>query len=600
MRFAAPVAAGCLLLAAARFAVAQGGEVPAVVTRLCAPCHQGADAERGFDVTTVFTRGADQRERADAAWARVRSHTMPPPDAEIPATAAERQALALVFAACMPAAPGARVATARRLSRRQFERSVQELTGLAWSAGDRLPEDVSAYGFDTIGDVAGITPAAFEAYVVVAADLAARVLADAPATARVFGASGQSLAAALPAFLERAFRRPPVAAELEARERLFARCLADGGDERAARSAVLQSVFASPAFLLRTEVGEADDRRRLSPWELAARLSFAFASTTPDAALLALARSGELRRPEVREARRLALASDGRTLAEDFFAQWLRLRDVLTANADFRRYPEIWNHALRPAFHEEALRFTAALVAEDCSVLALLDADFTFANELLAKVYGLPPVAGGELRRVALPDRRRGGVLGMGAMLMTASYPLRTSPVLRGRWILDQLLAAGTPPPPPDVAKLPADDVPAAGLSLRAQLEQHRRDRRCAACHAQIDPLGFALENYDVLGRWRTQLHEQPVDARGTLPDGTVIDGPIALKDALLARKQDFVRAMASRLLTFAIGRPLLPADEPELVRIVAAVEAGEYKMSAMIAAVVTSPLFVLRDPGAP
>lgn len=595
-----------VLLAAASIP-AQGdaaaiGAVPDVVRRHCAACHEGAEAERGFEVAAMFGGGdtPGRRERLAAAVQRLRSRTMPPPDAETLPDEAARRELVVAFAGQLPAEPGARVATARRLSRRQYEHTVQDLTGLAWRAHG-LPEDVRAHGFDSIGDVAGITPMLFETYFAAAGSIAAAVMASPAARQRLLPA-GVPVAEALRALLERAFRRLPWPEEVDERVQLFVRLRSEGRAEAEALAAVLQSVLASPAFLLRTETGRPDAPHRLTGHELATRLAYLLTSSMPDDELLAAARSGELVEPAllVAQARRLVVANGGRRLAEDFAAQWLRFRDVLTANADFRRYPQIWNGNLRPALHEEAAAFFASIVREDLSVLNLLDADFTYVDATLAKHYGLPAVTGEGFQRVALDDRRRGGVLGMGAMLMVSSYPLRTSPVQRGKWILDTLLDASTPPPPPGAGTLPADDTPVAAQSLRAQLERHRRDRACASCHAQIDPLGFALENYDVLGRWRSELHGEALDVRGTLPDGTAIDGPVALKDVLLARKDDFVRAFAGKLLTFGIGRPMLLEDEPELARVVAATAAGGYTFSALLAAVVTSPLFTLRDPAGP
>jgi hypothetical protein len=590
VRLLVPLAALSLAVPAVR------AQLPAVVQTHCGECHTGADAERGYDLAQVFAT-ADPAAAA-AALVRLRSRTMPPPDAAEHPDDNERTALLLAFAARIPAEPGARIVPARKLSRRQFERTVQAVCGVTWDGTDRLPDDARSHGFDTLGGTAPLTPLWFEHYGTAAAAIADAMLADPAARARAFAAD-QPLSATLPAFLLRAFRRPATFDELAGRVALFHRLQAQGATAAAAESAVLQSILCSPAFLLRLEHGQPEAPHLLTAHELAVRLAYLLTGAPPDAELQAQAERGELLQPATlaAAARRLVAADDGRTLAEDFAGQWLRLRDVLTANADFRRYPEIWNHSLRPSFHEEAMQFVREVVRADRSVLTLLDADFTFVNDSLARHYGLPAVEGREFRRVALPDRRRGGLLGMGAVLMVTSHSLRTSPVLRGRWILDQLLDTPTPPPPPDAGTLPPDDVPVDTLSLRARLERHRHERRCAGCHAQLDPLGFALENFDVLGRWRTELHGQPIDARGELAGGAVLDGPIALKDELLRRRADFVRALAGKLMTYAIGRPMLPADEPELARIVAAVAAADHRFSSLLLAVVTSPLFVQRDP---
>lgn len=590
-----------LLLAGSVVAQSRPSRVPALVDRYCAECHTGADAEGGFELAALVAAnaGATRSERIATAVQRVRSRTMPSEDGEQP-SATERGELAAALAALEPVDPEARVATLRRLTRTEYERTVRDLTGVVWDGKNVLPEDARAYGFDTVGDVMNLTPLLFEKYFDAATTIATAMLAKPELAARAFDTT-RPLASTLEPFLARAFRRPVGEDEVAERARLFAGVAARDG-EGAARHAVLRSVFAAPSFLFRVERGRADAPWRLSPHELATRLSYALTGTLPDATLVAAADRGALDDPSAlaAQARRLVAANGGRALADGFAAQAFRFRDVLTASADFRAYPQIWNGKLRPSFYEEAARLFVELVTTDASILTLLDCDHTWLDKTLAKHYGFGKVAGDAFERVPAPDRRRGGLLGMGAMLMVAAYPTRTSPVLRGRWILDQILDAPTPPPPANVSALPEPAKAGTAESVRARLERHRKDRACAACHAQIDPLGFALENFDVLGIWRADDHGAPIDARATLPDGTELDGVIALKDALLARAPDFARALARKLLVYAVGRPLVAADEPELARIVAAVVAGEYRFSALLTAVVTSPLFTMRDPGGP
>ena len=526
---------------------------------------------------------------------------MPPVDASNGLPDAEaRQALAIAFADLLPSDAAAQAVVMRRLSRVEYANTIRDLCGVPFAAEGLLPEDVRAYGADNVGDVMQVSPLLFEAWFQAAGVVAEAMLADPAATARAF-ADDRPVAATLAPFLARAFRRPVADAELAERVALHDGLLAAGQPVAAARAAVLRSILASPEFVFRVENGAPDAPASLTPHELAVRLSYLVTASSPDTALQAHADAGDLAEPEVLvdEAVRLARASGGRPLAEGFAAQWLRFADVRTANADFRRYPQIWNGKLRPSLYEEAARLCAEIVTDDASVLWLLDCDHTWLDRTLAEVYGFGDMHGDAFVRVPVPDRRRGGLLGMGAILMVTSYPLRTSPVQRGRWILDQLLDQPPPPPPANAGKLPADDEQKDGLTLRARLEAHRKQKSCATCHARMDPLGFALENFDVLGRWREQAQGQPVDARGELPDGTVLDGPIALKDALLERKRDFVRAMTRQLLVRAIGRSLGPADERELLRLVDAVVAGDYRFSAMLAAVVTSPLFTARAGGA-
>jgi len=589
----------CLLAAAVAPVAAQ--VLPPLVETYCAECHTGEEPEADFSLASLFAADANSpAEAAAMAVQRLRARIMPPPDEPQPSDG-ERLALVAAFSARVPSDPDARVATIRRLSRSEYVRTVQALLGVVWDDAGVLPSDASACGFDNQGDVLNVSPLHFEKYLDAADAIARAVLADRDARARALG-DGDDLEPALGVLLARAFRRPVGADEVDARLAIYRDLRRRGIAADAARAAVLRSVLASPAFLFRSERGREGASHELAPHELAVRLAYFLTASMPDDELFALARSGDLVRPEVlaAQAHRLIAADGGRILADGFAAQWLRFREVLIAPADFRRYPQIWNHRLRPSFYEEAARCFAEVAATGASILTLLDADFTFVNATLAKHYGLPAVEGDEFRRVALADRRRGGVLGMAAILMVSSYPLRTSPVRRGKWILEALLDAPPPPPPPNAGTLPADDRQPDGLSVRDRLERHRRDPGCASCHAQIDPLGFALENYDVLGCWRTEVNGKPVDAHATLPDGTTIDGPIALKDALLARRVDFARALAGKLLVYAIGRPLVPADEPEVAAIVQTTVDRGYRFDALLDALVTSHLFTWRDPGGP
>lgn len=575
-----------------------GQAVPAVVAKLCGECHV-EDADGDFDLVYLFDenvgKGADYEDQLKLAVQRLRSRTMPPPDETQP-TPAERRAMITALAGLMPQRPGERVATVRRLTRRQYELTVRDLFGVDWRAHDLLPEDAFAHGFVGQGDVQNMSPLLLEKYHDAASQVATLVLDDDLARRRVLG-DGALAEPALRTLLTAAFRRPATAAEVSERLADATRLQEKGLPMRQVQHALLRGVLASPSFLLRPEFGREEVPAQLSAHELAVRLSYMLTSSMPDAELAAAAVDGSLLRNDVLvvQAQRLASIRGGRAFAGDFAAQWLGLREVLTANADSRRYRQIWNRDLRPSFLQEAVRFFAAIVVEDRSVLDLVDADYTFVNPVLAKHYGLPDVKAG-FHRVSTKGTARGGILGMGAMLMTSSYPLRTSPVKRGQWILTKLLDSPPPPPPEDAGVLPKDDKPKNKLTLRQQLEEHRKRRSCASCHAQMDALGFALENYDVVGRWRDQLHKVPIDAKAELPDGTEIDGPVALKRELHKRADEVVRAMAKNLLVHAVGRDMGLADEAEIQKIVATTRAHGDRFSALLSAVVTSPLFKMRD----
>jgi mono/diheme cytochrome c family protein len=593
--FAAPMMAQSSVLATA---------VPELVEKHCGGCHtgnevHGDDVDGDFDIASLFGANVTKDEhyvlQLSHTVQRLRARTMPPPDEQQPSDV-ERRELAALLSQLAPSKPGDRMATVRRLTRRQYEHTVRDLFGITWRANDLLPEDSPAHGFDGQGDVQNMSPLLFEKYHDAAAEVATAVLAD---NRSVF-AQATPLVESLPSLLARAFRRPVTSEEVAERAADAAGLREAGMSDEQVRHAALRSVLVSPSFLLRAEFGQVEAPAKLSAHELAVRLAFLLTSSTPDNELRKAADDGTLltRAVVTSQALRLSRAHDGRRLASDFATQWLGLREVLTATADFRRYKQIWNRQLRPSFLQEALHYFAAIVREDRSVLELLDSDYTFVNPVLAKHYGLPKVEKG-FHRVKLSDARRGGVLGMGVMLMTSSFPLRTSPVKRGKWILDKLLDSPPPPPPADAGTLPKDDKPSNNLTLRQRLEKHRESRRCAGCHATMDALGFALENYDVVGRWRDELHGSKVDTVATLPDGTMLRGPVELKKALVARGDDFVRALAKNLLVHGVGREMGMADEPELAKIVAATRAGGDRFSVLLTAIVTSPLFRMRDPGA-
>ena len=282
-----------------------------------------------------------------------------------------------------------------------------------------------------------------------------------------------------------------------------------------------------------------------------------------------------------------------RALVDNFGGQWLHLRNV----ADWRPDPDrfaAFDEALRYAFERETALFLERLIRDDGSVLDLIDGDYSFLNERLARFYGIDEVDGGHFRRVSLAGTERGGVLTHGSLLMVTSYPTRTSPVLRGKWILENLLGAPPPPPPPDVPAL-ADGAETSAGSLREALEQHRASPACAACHARLDPLGFALEGFDAVGGHRTEDGGVPVEASGALPDGTLVDGPAGLRRVLLERRDEFVETLAARLLTYALGRGLESYDRPAVREIRRRTEAAGYRFSALVAAAVDSVPFRLR-----
>jgi hypothetical protein len=371
-----------------------------------------------------------------------------------------------------------------------------------------------------------------------------------------------------------------------------------GADSRTATLAAAKAVLVSPNFLFRIEKDPPGQTpAAIDDHALASRLSYFLWASMPDATLFALADAGRLSQPKVLEAQVMRMLADpkARALSEQFVGQWLGIRTLGSVAApDPQKFPE-FTPALREAMMTEPTEFFAGLVRENRSLLELLDSDYAWVNADLARHYGIPGVNGSTFIRVSLSDRRRGGVTGMAAVLTQTSYPQRTSPVLRGKWLLEEVFGTPPPPPPPLVATLSPNDEKSEGLTFRQRLEKHRKDPNCAACHARLDPLGFALENFDPIGRWRTQVSGESVDASGELPGGVVIVGPEALKQVLLERKQLFLRHLTEKMLAYALGRGVEYYDIPAVKRITEAVASDGHRAPKLILEIVRSEPFRLR-----
>ena len=397
-------------------------------------------------------------------------------------------------------------------------------------------------------------------------------------------------------FARRAYRRPVKPEEVQRLMRLFDVADAQGEPFEEAIKLPLKAVLVSPNFLFRVE----DDppapgsERRLNDFELATRLSYFLWSTMPDAGLFGLAERGELRKPGVLDGQVRRMLKDPRSkaLVENFAGQWLMLRNIRTLSPDTGTYRD-WDDGLRQAMIRETELFFEHVVKEDRDVREFLDADYSFLNDRLAKHYGIPNVRGGEFRQVKLPDSRRGGVLTQASVLTVTSNPTRTSPVKRGKWVYENILGLTAPPPAPDVPELP----PVAQLkgTVRQQMEQHRANPSCAVCHAKLDPLGFGLENFDGIGKWRDTDNRQKVVASGVLPGGESFNGPAGLRKVLLGKADQFRRCLAEKLLTYALGRGLEYYDKCTLDEIVGKLAQGRDKFSVLTLAIVESEPFQKR-----
>jgi mono/diheme cytochrome c family protein len=399
--------------------------------------------------------------------------------------------------------------------------------------------------------------------------------------------------------MRRAYCREVTRADLKAPMEFFhegnRKCGFDAGIERA-----LSAVLVSPHFLFRIEREPegipADTAYQLPPLELVSRLSFFLWSSIPDDELRKLAMEKQIQQPEVLEAQVVRMLADERSesLIRNFAAQWLYLRNLESVIPDMRLFPD-FDDNLRQALRRETELFFESIVREDRSVLDLIKADYTYLNERLAKHYGIPHVYGSRFRRVALDqESRRGGLLRHGSILTVTSYATRTSPVIRGHWVLENLLGSPPPPPPPNVPAL-EDNTVSASLSVRERLGKHRAHAACASCHNLIDPVGFALENFDAVGRWRETENSEPVFVAGGLPDGSEFVGVSGLEQALLKRPELFVQTLTEKLMTFALGRGLEHYDAPAVRRVVRDSEREDFRFSEIVLGIAKSVPFQMR-----
>ncbi|HXE53672.1 MAG TPA: DUF1592 domain-containing protein [Tepidisphaeraceae bacterium] len=629
------VAAGVLLAGAGAALAADDGasfekDVRPVLQDNCITCHNPQKKKGDLDLSRFQTTKAALSD--ELTWqnvaARLREGDMPPKKAPRKPTPDERRAvLDWIQVHIESAGDCEKIATdknsrfyrgyvmSRRLTRAEYDDTIRDLIGVEFHLADLLPADGSGgEGFDTDGDALFTSTISLEKYLQAANQVMQAVLPDhdesqsdelREARDRLLIAQpGPNLSASdaarrvLANFAGRAFRRPITESELDRFVVLFDRAHARGESFAASIRLALKAVLISPNFLFLVEPEpEQDGVYRLGDYQIATRLSYFLWSSMPDQELFRLAGEGRLHEPDVMRAQVLRMLKDPRSiaLAENFGTQWLGITALgVTRRPDPGRFPQ-FDDELAASEKEEVVRFVDSVFRNDRSLLELIDANYTFVNEKLARIYGIPHVHGRDLRRVELANGDRGGVVSMAAVLTATSYPLRTSPVLRGRWVLEQLLGERIPPPPPTSGQLPADDRQPDGLSFRQRLERHRSDPQCASCHSRMDPIGFGLENFDAIGRFRTTEAGSPVDASGILPDGTRFEGPQQLKQVLLTRKTEFLRNFTRKLAGYALGRGLNRFDECVIKEGLDALKGSDNEPCALIQAIVLSKPFQYR-----
>jgi hypothetical protein len=610
------VACSAVFLLAARAADFNFPEAQQLLKTDCVSCHQGKTPAGGFDMAQVAPAASLKLlpERWNRILTRVRNGEMPPKGLPSPAIE-QRETLAawirdsLKEQACAAGVtPGP--APIRRLNRDQYSDTIRDLLNIHIEVGHALPADgAGGEGFDNAAETLFLSPIHAEKYLEAARLALEFASKDAKARARFLiakpgpGVSEDEAARKiLAAFLPRAFRRPVPDTELAAYLALYQTARKQGDLFEPAVLFALRGVLISPQFLFRIEPPNPSSQPRLlDNYALATRLSYFLWGSMPDSLLIDLAEMGKLQDPEVLKGQvaRMLRSPKSLGLVQSFVEQWLRTRElgsVITPDAKlFPMYAG--DEELRGDIRYQPVLFFQELLANDLSLLNLIDSKFTIATRKLQRLYGLNvkpprPNAGGQPQRIELPDdSHRGGLLGMAAVLAVSSYAHRTSPVLRGKWILDAMLGTPPPPPPPNVPTLP-ESAAGAPATVRERLTLHRTNPVCASCHSRIDPLGFALENYDVLGRWRNEDGGRPIDNEGELPDGTGFRGPDELKAVLLARKDLFLRNLTSKMLGYALGRGLTLQDSCTVDAILAELERNDYRARTLIEAIVLSTPF--------
>jgi hypothetical protein len=590
-----------------------GDRVAPFIKTYCLSCHSNKrPTEAGVNFSPAINSPGHSAfsELWKKAITRVKAHDMPPDHADKQPSDEERQMFADWAAKVKFLSrkdPGQFVI--RRLTKREYGNTLHDLLGVDAQIAKDLPDEVSGAGY-----LNSLSPLQLEQYLAIAdkaldqvlapegappTDTQKRLFGEAPAPETDARAAARDVARSL---ARKAYRRPPTQAELDCLVEVFDLGKQSKLSYPASLRLMLKAILVSPQFLFITPAEETEPGEEIVPlddYQLASRLSYLLWATMPDEELMALADSKKLREPAILrvQVQRLLEDSRSRALFDGFGAQWLGLGDLASQTFDNEKFPQMTS-AMRAAMYDEARLLFESIVRENRSVLSFIDCDYTFLNETLATVYGLTAtVTGPEMRRVRLSDGNRGGILGMPGVLAATSLPNRTSPVKRGVWVLEQVLGDHVPPPPPDVPALEKQDAETArNLTLRERTELHRSNAVCANCHKMLDPIGFGLENFDAIGRWREKDDNgASIDASGELPGGKHFSSPKELKAIIAERGDDFCRNLVERLLAYALCRRLEGYDELVVDALMRDIKSDGYRMQTFISSIVTSYPFTHR-----
>lgn len=581
------------------------------VTNYCSRCH-GQDRQKGginFSPSLKNPGETASASRWKQAIAVVKSHEMPPEEQQKQPTDDERQKFLegiskIKFLSSKD--PGAFVI--RRLTKVEYGNTLHDLLGVDAAVADELPDEVFGEGY-----LNTLSPLQSEQYLAIANEAIARLMTSdngravklrkqllaKPPRATADQIEARKIARAL---ARDAYRRPPTDEELDVLMRVFDLARENKLAYGDSLQLMLKAILVSPQFLFITPATKVETGESIVPlddYQLASRLSYLLWSTMPDEELSALADHGKLHEPTILKAqvKRLLLDSRSRALFDGFGAQWLGLGTLESKTFDTDKFPQMTS-AMRAAMYDEGRLFFESIVRENCSVITFIDSDYTFLNGTLAALYGLDKeVTGPRWRKVKLTDPNRGGILGMPGVLAVTSFPNRTSPVKRGIWVLEQALGEHVPPVPPNVPSLEKQDKQTIeNLTLRQRTELHRKDATCANCHKILDPIGFGLENFDAIGRWREKDDSGgAIDAAGELPGGKHFSSPKELKKIIAAREGDLARNLTEKLLAYALCRQLEGYDEIVVDRLVETLAKDGYRMQTLITEIVTSYPFTHR-----
>lgn len=594
----------------------------------CVDCHYGDDGEGGMRLDPFETslQVADNLSTWKQVIARTENFSMPPREADVPSEE-ERQAFLeairsrILLTICENGAqPGP--PQLRRLNRTEYGNTIRDLLGIHVNAAHALPADgAGGEGFDNASETLFISPIYAEKYIEAAAEALSHAFNDPQSRKRLLvvepnedRSPEQAAKSILEKFLPRAFRRAVDPSEVAEYMTVFETAYQSDGTFDSAIEMTLQAAMVSPKFLMIYETPNTGSESVLvSQYEMASRLSYFLWASMPDDQLMKLAGEGRLHEPKVLEKQvermlESRLSRDGlrrsakvREFAASFMEQWLGTRAL---GREFIPDPEVaprYDSELEGGMKYEPVFFFEDILAENKSILNFIDSDFTYVNRSLASHYKIRGSFREQPKLTKLEkEHHRGGLLGMAAVLAVSSHPYRTSPVLRGKWILETILGTPPPPPPPDVPELEEDESANVPSSLREKLELHRENAACATCHDMIDPLGFGLEKYDLLGRWRTDAGGQPIDTRGELPGGRTFEGHEELKMILMERKDQFTRHFVSKVLGYALSRGLTEEDNCVVEEVTEKLVADDYRSHTLIKEIVMSVPFRYKQASDP